>query len=318
MVERAGSHKKLKGLSAIGASALFLASCSGSSLKPTPSNEFSPNPNKTPTPTIQFLPTETPIFTTTPEITPIPTPEPIQSILETPRPTEAPLSMEQQASNAVFDHWFSLLNTTQKVDHGQNVFFLKTEILNLGAWKDNIEKIKNGGTTDEQLIVDWVGGELYYENSGLKASGIKSQGRFIVINPRLSTQAFVGITNAQRSQGITWAGETTFQFDVGWAENQYWPVKDLYVNPKIVEKWILQREPEDLVQNSPINTVTFSHDVVFKDGKFTDIDINEYAGIGFAPLGGSVEKPVAMMGDPFLCQNPDAVSTCQVFNFTSY
>lgn len=300
MVERIGSHKKLKGLSALGASALFMAACNtGTDVKPlTAYTTASP----------ESTPIQTPNFET---------PQPTQVAKETPQSTETPLSMEQLASNAVFDHWLSLLNKTQKISSTTDIFFLKTEAINFDAWKENIEKIKHGDTINDQLTVDWIGGGLYYDNSGSKASGIKSQGRFMITNLRLTTEAAVGVTNAQRDQGITWAGTTTFEYDVAWAENQYWPTNgDLYVKPNVVEKWILQKEPENLLDNSPINTVTLRHDVVLKDGKFIDIDTKEYAD-DYPPLT-HVEKPVVVMGDPSFCQNPNAVSTCRVFNFTSY
>lgn len=301
MTERINRHRTLKGLSALGASALFAAACGSADVRPSTALT-SATPDSTPTQTPDSA-----------------TPKPTQIKVETPRPTEAPLSMEQQASNAVFDNWFSLLNKTQVNDYGQNVFYLKTDIVNLDAWQADLDKVRKGETTSgNQLIVDWVGGEVYYDNSRNQAAGIKSQGRLIITNPKLSTQASAGITNKQKSEGITWAGQTIFQFDVALAENQYWPSNDkLYTDPNIVKDWILQREPNDLAQSSRISSAVIPHNVVFKNGVFIDLDANKYADIPNPPLG-DVQKPIFMMGDPAFCQNPDAVSTCQVFTFSSY
>lgn len=301
MVERINGHKTLKGLSALGASALFAAACGSADVRPS-----------------------TAFTSATPDSTPIQTPDsatprPTQIQVETPRPTEAQLSMEQQASNAVFNNWFSLLNKTQVNDGGPNVFYLKTEILNDDGWQGNLDKIKRGQTATDPIIADWVGGEVYYSDGSKKqASGIKSQGWLMITNPRLKTQASVGITNKQKSEGITWAGQTILQFDVTWAENQYWPSNgDLYTKPSIVKDWVLQKQPDELAQNSPISHSVITHNVIFKNGVFIDLDANKYADTAYPPLG-DVQKPIFMMGDPAFCQNPDAVSSCQVFTFSSY
>jgi len=249
--------------------------------------------------------------------TPIP-PSPMQT------PTAAPpalLTMEQQAANAVFDYWYSLLDTTQEESEKTQLatdvprgYYLKTTIENLSEWAPNLAVIRSGGTSNMPLGVSWVGGESYPKRIDIDGQfrGIKSQG--VVTFEAISVTARSRpITNGEKSSGVTWAGVASLDIKYSLAENEYWPTDSSpWVPRSQVEHWLSQVEsgppywpPQDVHRGAgPV-------DVVFQTGKWVaNIDAFYAVPYGHSPLY-AVRNPM-FAAIPEDCQDPQASTSCQL------
>ncbi len=246
----------------------------------------------------------------------IPTAEPTQRVIETQKPTEAPLSMEQQASNAGFDYWFSFLNANQKQNYPAIFYYLNTSIQNPDAWKHNVETIKKGETQDSPLVINWIGGSVYYANSytTTEAQGIKSQGTLTIENIKL-TSVRKELTTTDQQQGITDSFTTTLSFDYASQENEFWPIPgSTYPSPKVVEKWLLTPDAtpylpaQQFSDEDPMN-------MVLKNGRWEQAMPDYFTrrdSYNEDPLK-LVALPVSNMASGLSCQQPPIGPTsCQV------
>lgn len=264
MVERVGSHNKLKGLSALGASALFLASCSGSSLKPTPTNEFSPNPNKTPTPTMQVLPTETPIFTPAPEITPIPTPEPTPIVEKTPA---------EQAREAMLNSWLYTLNSGVQKNPEQSIQgtsyiggnALKVKAANLNDWQDQENSILNGGQSSEVLKVSWAGGGYEHDKISKNGKASKYFGQIEINNAQVVSEGIFSLSDADTANGISWHERIKINYIERFHAKIYWMGQGNYKNLKT---WATTLDNKNLPDFSDWYQTSYEGEVILQNGKW--------------------------------------------------
>lgn len=250
MVEKASSHNKLKGLSALGASALFLASCSGSSLKPTPSNEFSP--------------TETPILTITPEITPIPTPETTPIVEKT---------LAVQAGEAMFNSWLYTLNSGVQenpdgpinggLDIGGNA--LKVRATNLNNWQGQENSILNGGQSSEVLEVSWTGGFYEHGKGNSNGRGVKYLGQIEINNALMVSEGVSPLTDADVVNGISWHERIKINYIERFHSKTFWRAKGDYNK---IKSWTTTFEENNLPDFSEWYQTSYEGEVILKNGKW--------------------------------------------------
>lgn len=242
------------------------------------------------------------------------TPKPTEVVKETPKPIETPaLSMEQMASNFAFDYWYSLLSKPQEKDNGSSYFYFTPTRQNTGEWEHNIDIIKSGGLPDLPLVVNWTGGEIYYPTENTeKGLAIKTQGTIIFTNIKFETVS-IGLSGEDKKEGITWKGNVFLNYDLSYAENQYWPSSNdiPLVNTESLKTWLNKKESEPLLPMS--DTLNTSYDaelVVLKNGKWEYVNKDVYSNLDI-PLA-QIKKPSGIISDLQLCQSPTSFSACQI------
>ena len=228
---------------------------------------------------------------------------------QSPKPN---LSMEQQASNAVFDYWLSLIDKTQVKEEGQNSYYLKTTPQNFDEWKHNIDIIKNGGTADSPLILNWVGGELMHKDgSATQSRGIKSQGIAVLTNISMHTDK-AGVTNQDKQNGMTWKGDSAVIYNFVYSENEYWPTPNTPFAPdQNVKDWLLKPESDPYWAPSDKLGIAINNiDANLQNGTWEIPGVKEFISTSSTFPLAYVARPFLLAGDPGFCQDPKAVSSC--------
>lgn len=255
MVERVRSHKRLRGISAVFASAFLAASCSGSS----------PSPSETPTPTIRVLPTETPIFTTTPEITPIFTPEPTPIVEKT---------VDQQAKEVMFNFWINkTLNTgvqekKEYVVPGTSYIqqdILKVEATRLNDWQNQENLILNDQQSSEILQISWAGGNYKHEKSSKDGKASKYFGQIEINNAQMINRGVFPLSDADVANGITWHGLIQINYIERFHSKIYWMAQGNYEKLKT---WTIKFDNNDLPEFTPWYPTSYEGELTLQNGKW--------------------------------------------------
>lgn len=327
MGERIRNLRKLNRLSTIAASAVLFSACtadSGTAVKnpspsaaeQTPSALISPTPEGTekvtPTPFITPKPEKTPRPTPKPEKTPKPTPKPTPLPTEAPTPTEnIQNSMEQEASNEALRNWLTTFLATQESDGNTYNVFAPGNI-DIPSIQKTYETLAQGLESDTPITFSWSGGEAFYTDSdNKKALGIKTAGEIEITNIKLTTYKD-NLTNKQKSEGVTWAGQTILQFDFTYAENQYHPSSDAKgEDVELVKEWLKEPDAGTLLPKSDVKTVVYDPQTfIFANGTWSLVNPEIYNADGWGPLKG-LRLPVGAIANPKWC-SPNAESSCQI------
>lgn len=223
MVERSGSHKKLKGLSALGTSALFLVACSNGN-ETAPINTFAPDntPNNS-------------------------------QVENTPEVEESPL---EQSKRAALDIWLGAFNYNGINDQKEQKNFtasINVSSDNLDLWKNaQTDTVLNGQDSNETLRVSWEDLLILYNPDNQKqGSADKYVGNLEISNVNIIAQEYpFGISPADKASGIEWRGTVWINYAEHYSSLYYRGVDQPWAD-LTAQTWINQDPVDPMPEFSP-------------------------------------------------------------------
>lgn len=268
MVERNRSHKKLKGLSAIGTSVLFIASCTGSEISSSDPLLETPRP----------LPSANETFIQ-PTIRPIETPQPT--------PTETEKTLDELARETMLNVWVNTLNSgvTKKEHEGAAAIGQIGEL----AINTNLEKpeqlfnqtaiILSGGKSEDPISVLWAGGSYTHSKNNPEGSADKWVGGLEINNVFLSNTGFFPITDVDKANGISWHGN----FQINYIERYHGKQQNAKGNYNKLVDWVIALDG-DLPDFSPWYENLFQAELLLQNGQWVIASSSKRAGLPGTPV----------------------------------
>lgn len=266
--------RRLRGISALTASAVLFSACSVD----TKNNNASPNISQKPqevNPTITITPTPEPSSTII-----IETPKPAPTPVETPKPTESvEKTIEEIAMEKALNSWVSTVNSgTQKSTNDGAlpgiyvIHALNVKASNIQEWQKNIPVILNGEKSSTVLKTKWFGGGYYTKEGDPNSLGNKSTGEIEINNVQVTSLQPISLSDADKANGTEWSGIAKINYIERYHSNYYFALDTTALSK--VKTWINSPDKNPFPAFSQWKDSSYDVKVSLKNGSWQSSILN--------------------------------------------